>query len=322
MRANPRRDAIGLKLSTKVVIALYAVFAVFGVIDYAIQHHVILPSFQSLEEESARTDMERVTRALDRELTQLMTFSADWGNWIDTYKFMEDHNQDFIEINMNPSFLNSSGIELVAFLDREGRYAWRQGYDARIHEPLRYAFLDEDTLGTGHPFLASIAQGARNQGIVLTEHGPMLLTLAPILDGNGNGPHRGAVLMGRLLAGKRIAQLAEQAQVQLTLKVLGKPSPQQTTTPDGPVTTRIVRREHIQRGLPRGRGRLRQACPDAADRRAALDHGQGPGRDTVCALVAADRRRDRSHGPHPHHTPYDPRSRQPNDAARGAHRRA
>ena len=57
MRANPRRDAIGLKLSTKVVIALYAVFAVFGVIDYAIQHHVILPSFQSLEEESARTDM-------------------------------------------------------------------------------------------------------------------------------------------------------------------------------------------------------------------------------------------------------------------------
>ena len=90
MRAKPRRDAIGLKLSTKVVIALYAVFAVFGVIDYAIQHQVILPSFQSLEEESARTDMERVTRTLDRELTQLMTFSADWGNWIDTYKFMED----------------------------------------------------------------------------------------------------------------------------------------------------------------------------------------------------------------------------------------
>ena len=245
MRANPRRDAIGLKLSTKVVIALYAVFAVFGVIDYAIQHHVILPSFQSLEEESARTDMERVTRTLDRELAQLMTFSADWGNWIDTYKFMEDNNQDFIENNMNPSFLNSSGIELVAFLDREGRYTWRQGYDARIHEPLRYAFLDEATLGTGHPFLASIAQGVRNQGIVLTEHGPMLLTLAPILDGNGNGPHRGAVLMGRLLAGKRVAQLAEQAQVQLTFRVLGKASPQLTTTPDGPVTTRIVRREHM-----------------------------------------------------------------------------
>jgi len=243
MRLEPRPDALGLKLHTKVLIALYAVFAVYGVIDYTIQRQVILPSFESLEEESARTDMERVTRTLDRELSQLMTFSADWGNWIDTYKFMEDKNQDFIDINMNPSFLNSSGIELVAFLDREGRYVWRQGYDARIHEPLRFAFLDDDSLGSGHPFLPAIAQGTRNQGIVLTEHGPMLLTLSPILDGNGNGPHRGAVLMGRLLAGKRIAQLAEQAQVLLTLRVLGTPYPQQSTAPDGPVTTRIVHRE-------------------------------------------------------------------------------
>jgi two-component system, NtrC family, sensor kinase len=242
MRVKPRRDAIGLKLYTKVVIALWAVFAVYGLIDYTIQRQVILPSFESLEAESARTDMERVTRALDRELTQLMTFSADWGNWIDTYEFMVDHGRDFIDTNMNPSFLNSSGIELVAFLDRKGRYTWRQGYEAGVHEPLHYAFLDDDTLEPQHPFLPSIAQGIRDQGIVLTEHGPMLLTLAPILDGNGNGPHRGAVLMGRLLTAKRIAQLAEQAQVRLTVKVLGPLSRQQAIGPDAPVTTRIVRR--------------------------------------------------------------------------------
>jgi sensor domain CHASE-containing protein len=242
MRVKPCRDAISLKLYTKVVIALCTVFTVYGLIDYTIQRLVILPSFESLEAESARTDMERVTRALDRELSQLMTFSADWGNWIDTYEFMVDHNRDFIDANMNPSFLNSSGIELVAFLDREGRYAWRQGYDARVHEPLRYALLDDDSLAPKHPFLPSIAQGTRSQGIVVTEHGPMLLTLAPILDGNGKGPHRGAVLMGRLLTAKRIAQLAEQAQVQLTLGVLGSPFAQRTNLPDGPVTTRVVRR--------------------------------------------------------------------------------
>ena len=102
MRLEPRPDALGLKLHTKVLIALYAVFAVYGVIDYTIQRQVILPSFESLEEESARTDMERVTRTLDRELSQLMTFSADWGNWIDTYRFMEDKNQDFIEQQHEP----------------------------------------------------------------------------------------------------------------------------------------------------------------------------------------------------------------------------
>ena len=58
---------------------------------------------------------------------------------------------------MNPSFLNSSGIELVAFLDREGRYVWRQGYDASVHAPLHYALLDTAGLAAGHPFLDAIA---------------------------------------------------------------------------------------------------------------------------------------------------------------------
>jgi sensor domain CHASE-containing protein len=242
MRFEPRRDGTGVKLYSKVVIVLCAVFAAYGFVDYTIQRRVILPSFESLEAESAVTDMERVTRALDRELTQLMTFSADWGNWIDTFEFMADRNQAFIDTNMNPSFLNSAGIELVAFLDREGRYAWRQGYDAGSHAPLRYAFLEAEGLEPSHPFLTSIAQGARNQGVVRTEHGPMLLTLAPILDGNGNGPQRGAVLMGRLLVGKRVAQLAEQAQVMLTMRVLRSASHDQATSPPASNATRVVRR--------------------------------------------------------------------------------
>ncbi len=242
MRSRPRRDAIVLKLYARVVMALCTVFVVYGLIVFTIQRQVILPSFESLEAESARTDMERVTRALDRELAQLTTFGADWGNWIDTYEFMANRNQGFIDANMTPSFLNSAGIELVAFLDREGGFAWRQGYDAGIHEPLHYALLDEDRLEQGHPFLPSIAQGTRNQGIVLTEHGPMLLTLAPILDGNGKGPQRGAVLMGRLLSARRITQLAEQAQVQLTLTALVAPLHRGAAAPDGPVTTRVIRR--------------------------------------------------------------------------------
>jgi sensor domain CHASE-containing protein len=200
-----------------------------------------LPSFESLEAESARTDMERVTRALDRELTQLMTFSADWGNWIDTYEYMVDHNPKFIDTNMNPSFLNSSGIEFMAFIDGDGRYAWRQGYDPEVHEPLHYVLLDDDALEPRHPFRPSITSVSRNQGIILTEHGPMLLALSPILDGNGQGPHRGAVLMGRLLTPKRIAQLAEQAQVRLTVKVLGSQSPSSGNAADEQSTTRIVR---------------------------------------------------------------------------------
>ena len=93
MRIKPLWDLQSVKLYTKVVLVLCAVFFAYGLIDYTIQKRVILPSFESLEADSARTDMERVTRALDRELTQLMTFSADWGNWIDTYEYVRRRNE-------------------------------------------------------------------------------------------------------------------------------------------------------------------------------------------------------------------------------------
>jgi len=49
-----------------------------------------------------------------------------------------------------------------------------------------------------------------------TNQGPMLAVLAPVLDGSGTGPHRGMVLMGRLLTDKEIARIGDQARVRLS----------------------------------------------------------------------------------------------------------
>ena len=119
----------------------------------------------------------------------------------------------------------------------------------------------------------------------------MLLTLAPILDGNGQGPHRGAVLMGRLLTTKRIAQLAEQAQVKLAVRLLHCPFTRADAAPDASVTTRVVRGGDHKRGLSRRSSTSMAPRADAADRRAALDHCKRRGRRRRLRLVAADRRR-------------------------------
>ena len=59
-------------------------------------------------------------------------------------------------------------------------------------------------------------RGPRGQGHRrLTEHGPVLLVAAPVLDGAGNGPHRGSVLLGRSSRPTWPRGWADQAQVQL-----------------------------------------------------------------------------------------------------------
>ncbi len=229
-----------MRLYAKVILLLCAVFAAYAAIDYTVQRTVILPSFESLEEDLARTDMERVNRALDDELGQLLLFGADWGNWLETYRYMAGENPAFIADNMTPSTIEAARLDAVALLDAQSRFVWRQGYDPATHAERRWAMLDGQGLDPGHPLRRAIAAGEQASGLVLTEHGPAMLMVAPVLDGAGNGPHRGAVMLMRVITEDVAARLAEQAQVQLEVTAL--------TPRDEPASwqgTRLVRHENL-----------------------------------------------------------------------------
>jgi len=231
-----------VNLSSKVVLLLCVLFTAYGAADYIVQREVILPSFEALEADLARTDMERATRAIDSELSQLQTFCADWGNWLETYDFMAGKAPDFIENNMNKATIESAGLELVAYLDADARFVWRKGFDPVTHANLEFRMLDADSLATGHPFRDAIKNGQPAKGIVVTEHGPAMLVAAPILDGAGNGPHRGSVMLARLITPDVAARLAEQAQVRLQVSTLDT-SVSRTDAAEAANSPRIVRRE-------------------------------------------------------------------------------
>lgn len=209
-----------MSLYAKVVLLLCALFATYGAIDYVVQREVILPSFEALEADLARTDMDRVRRAIDGELEQLQTFCADWGNWLETYQYMAGANPAFIEENMTPATLEAVGLDVVAFVDADGRFVWKKGMNPATHDDLGYQMLSGDGLSANHPFREAIRTGQGAQGLVVTEHGPALLVVAPVLDGAGNGPHHGSVLLARVITSEVAARLAEQAQVALQVNTL------------------------------------------------------------------------------------------------------
>jgi len=229
-----------VSLYAKVVLLLCALFATYGAVDYAVQRQVILPSFEALEADLARTDMDRARRAIERELDQLQTFSADWGNWLDTYQYMGGENPAFIEENMTPVTLEAAGLDVVAFLDAEGRFVWRKGLKPATQVDATYDFLTTERLGANHPFMKAIREGTGAKGIFVTEHGPAMLVVAPVLDGAGNGPHRGAVLLARVITPEVAARLAEQAQVDLKVTTTPPSSPGAAAERESLLQPRVV----------------------------------------------------------------------------------
>jgi len=227
-----------VKLYGKVILLVCGLFATYGAIDYLVQREVILPSFERLEANLARTDMERVSRGLDGELGQLLTFCGDWGDWLETYRYVAGENPSFINVNMSPSTIEAAGLDAVAFLDPDARIVWSRAFDPASRRPTSLRMFAGGALSPDHPFRSAIAAGLRVKGIVVTEYGPAMLVAAPILDGGGHGPQHGSVLLARLITPPVAARLAEQAQVRL--RVLTDPRDLAVGGGPGPVGGSVV----------------------------------------------------------------------------------
>ncbi len=225
-----------MSLYAKVVLLLCTLFATYGAVDFLVQRRVILPSFEALEADLARTDMDRARRAIERELDQLQTFSADWGNWLDTYQYMAGENPAFVEENMTPVTLEAAG-------PRRGRIR-RRGRTIRLAKRPQAGHAGRRRLrlprGSGPRCESPVHEGDPGRQWckrhLVTEHGPAMLVVAPVLDGAGNGPHRGAVLLARVITPEVAARLAEQAQVDLEV----------TTTPPSALGAAAERESLLQ----------------------------------------------------------------------------
>lgn len=141
-----------------------------------------------LEAQVLDRDVNRLVNGIQSEILVLDELSKDWGNWDDTYRFVVDRNAAFRNANLGwESLLASTRVNLFSILDAQGNPVW-SGFRHQPHKDLPVP-----------PFLGGQRQVPSKGGLVLTEEGPLMVAIRPILRSDGSGPARGTLIMGRLL---------------------------------------------------------------------------------------------------------------------------
>jgi two-component system, NtrC family, sensor kinase len=212
-----------MKIRYKVITLLASLFAVLGVTQFLVQQQILLPSFAELERDAARKDMDRVAYTLGRELDLLGITARDWSNWADTYAFMQDHKLTYVTANLTNEALSSLRVNVLAFVGLDGRYVWSVGWDPKSHALLNIDILAGGELPPDHPWRSALQDGRKVSGLLRTNRGPLMAVFAPILNGFGQGPHRGMILLGRLVTDDEIMRIGEQARVTLAAVSGGVP---------------------------------------------------------------------------------------------------
>lgn len=187
-----------------------AIIALNGIL-LLLSRQVFLDSYIRLERRQARETLQRGVGVYREHLAFLKRLAGDWAQWDDAYDFMQSRDHRFLLSNVVDSTFTSLNLNVLVFLDDKGKIVAGKAFDLNkqsevpIYAGLQQLFRD----GWSQRVLRIHAQGVH--GLVSLPEGSLLMALQPVLTGEGKGPPRGTLLMGRFLDPAELGRLRAKA---------------------------------------------------------------------------------------------------------------
>lgn len=206
-----------MNIRPKVTALVASLFVILGVAEMLVVKCVLLPSFEELERADAHIAMRRIRNVLDLAFDRLALSATDWGNWAATYRFVQDHNHDYVADNITMVELKELNVNTLVLVDLDGNFVLASELDLKSDQPVDLDFVARKALPADFPWRANLREARPAKGFVQTNRGILMLAASPVLDGNGRGPARGMIMMGRLLTAEEIARIGAQAQAEVSM---------------------------------------------------------------------------------------------------------
>lgn len=212
-----------MSLSRKVSMIVVLAFLLSGLLSFAIQKFFIMPSFISLEKETAVQNAERVMAAIEREIGQISILTTDWSHWDDTHNYIQGQNPDYEADNLDfDNTLSALSMNFLGYYDITGKAIWVRAEDLESEEQMDLGVLTGTNLPVDHPLLYHKELLEDNRGIISTPQGPLLVVASPILTSEEEGPIAGTLMMGRLLTEAAIDRIGELTRLSITVTTISQ----------------------------------------------------------------------------------------------------
>ena len=199
LAAAPRRGNVltrSLRLQLMLATMLILGIAMSGI--YVASRAILLDGFATTEHDLVVKDVGRVGDAISAQNAALDGKISDLAAWDDTYQFMDDHNQGYVDTNLPEGILQAWNASLFAFVGTDrtlvATVTWDQAKGVDVPLPDAWKAM----VTTDGPLLA-VQPGSSLHGLVRLSDGTVMLVASrPILTSSGDGPSRGTMIIGQL----------------------------------------------------------------------------------------------------------------------------
>ncbi|WP_410510323.1 CHASE4 domain-containing protein [Methanosarcina hadiensis] len=183
-----------IDISKKVLIITLLIFTILTA-SFTFTHNMQLSNFLELEHVDTLENVERVQNAVATEQGYLDYIVQDWACWDDTYRFIDDKNQEYIDVDLANQTLAGINVNIMVFVNSSGEVVYvKSVYTHNATEaPVPGKLLEMIDDGS----LLTEGEDDSKSGFVLLDEDPMFIACHPILTTNYEGPSKGTLIFGR-----------------------------------------------------------------------------------------------------------------------------
>lgn len=158
-----------------------------------------------------------VENAIKSETERLLLTSKDWAVWDDTYQFIQDLNQEYIDSNLVANAIKQLDLNTMAFVDGFGRVRYAASVDLATGEMTEIPFDVKQAIESSSLLIPFLASEIGKSGVVNLSESNTLFASWPIFRSDGSGPRMGAVVVFRYLDGNEMQKISALANLQLSI---------------------------------------------------------------------------------------------------------
>ncbi len=188
-----------ISIRIKIIITVLISTILFAVLIYHISSIIVLKGYAELEKQEMIKGTERTDTVFKNAVSELDIKLSDWAAWDNSYIFVQDGNQEYIDINLQDPVFFQLGINLMLFMNNDGKIIYGKTMDLNTEESIS----SEDELmsyikNNIKLFKFTDLEGSFS-GIISLEEGNFLIVARPVIKSDETGPIPGSMILGKFI---------------------------------------------------------------------------------------------------------------------------
>ncbi len=188
-----------MTLRVKTLLSVGAALAGLLFALYATLRPVVLDEFARAEASAATHRLNRVQAVLNQTLAEFAAGYRDWAASNDTYRFVAEGDEDFVQNRLQAGSLLAARANFVAIVGSDGEVRFATLFDNRTRQNVPLPIELRQHLQPQAPLLQHRSARDFQAGLISLPDGPMMVASLPITSSDGRAPVRGTILFGRYL---------------------------------------------------------------------------------------------------------------------------